>query len=783
MGGKDDIGKRLKALAGKSFDALDLLPGHNFAEKITALILERTVSLPNAELTRVYEQFKEVISSVDVSDVRVVVLGGGTGLSNILGGDSKVKEWQNAPFTGLKEVFNHLTAAVCVTDDGGSTGELLKDLPLIALGDLRHVLLAAVRKDALIKRYQLDDTRATLAAVALSKLINYRFISPPESPQALLTDTGITREELPASLYEYLLELVKLLFTDSRLTPTLVRPQNLGNLLLAAAIYQELDPSLTPADLLAEHQVVRAATLKGINNFERYLGVRKNSVLPCTTTPAQLQMVYENGVLVTSEAKSSKARRGYPVDRVLLEFSREPYVLPELTTLLTSADIIVYAPGSLYTSIIPILQVPGIAEAIRKNTTAVKILVANLWAQKGETDLAKGSPERKFYVSDVIRAYNRNIPGGVSKLFDHVISLNMSDVPGSVLQSYAVEDKVPIYLDRQKVEALGYNMVAASIHSDAALRTRGVIQHDPDALAQSIKTLWALNEHTYLDKASATLSLHPSAFTFSPPVMEKELPCCRYQKIRSAVQLLSTELISDQSSIPVKMKEPQRRWILDRLVELIWLHPDIAFQHLQHFKGIVLIEEGSWKRSQQWDNVFSFYDPTDQKIKIRRDQTESLNRFEVVFLIALGQSLLGNYALRKEMVNVCHEDEVVGRMYKLTLREESQCKGFLSLEQIRAYLQLCKMQATKHSARVYTRMLNLNQGFTPPGLFFGLFYAWYLDNRFAPNIEYIMSIMKNEISDLIPEQVRLVATRRNTIAFFREHVFTQHGYSSIFTAE
>jgi len=67
--------------------------------------------------------------------------------------------------------------------------------------------------------------------------------------------------------------------------------------------------------------------------------------------------------------------------------------------------------------------------------------------------------------------------------------------------------------------------------------------------------------------------------------------------------------------------------------------------------------------------------------------------------------------------------------------------------------------------------VNSDEGFTPPGLLFGLFYTWYLDNRFAGNIEYKMSIMRNVVSDMIPEQVKIVSRREGLIDFFRENVF------------
>jgi hypothetical protein len=236
---------------------------------------------------------------------------------------------------------------------------------------------------------------------------------------------------------------------------------------------------------------------------------------------------------------------------------------------------------------------------------------------------------------------------------------------------------------------------------------------------------------------------------------------------------LSTEQITAGSMAMVKMTEMERKWLLDRVVEIIWLHPDIPLEHLQFIRGITLVEPGSWKRCQEWDNIFSFYDPVDQRIKIRQDQAVNLTRFEMVFLVALGQSLLGNYAEEKRMTDLVGEEDVVGRIYRLKVRERQQLASFLEPEDIDAYLRLSRMHRLSQEEMIYSRVINPGEGFTPPGLFFGLFYAWYLDNRFAGNIEYKMSIMRNGISDLIPEQVRIVDRRRRTIGFFRERVFRQ----------
>jgi uncharacterized cofD-like protein len=52
---------------------------------------------------------------------------------------------------------------------------------------------------------------------------------------------------------------------------------------------------------------------------------------------------------------------------------------------LLAADLIVLGPGSLYTSVLPNLLVPGIREAVRASS-ALKIYVCNVAAQPGETE-------------------------------------------------------------------------------------------------------------------------------------------------------------------------------------------------------------------------------------------------------------------------------------------------------------------------------------------------------------------------------------------------------------
>jgi uncharacterized cofD-like protein len=88
-----------------------------------------------------------------IDPLRVVALGGGTGLSTLLRG---LKHYADP----LAEVPVDITAIVTVTDDGGSSGRLRRDFDVLPPGDIRNCMVA-LSEDAGL----------------LSKLFQYRFNS------------------------------------------------------------------------------------------------------------------------------------------------------------------------------------------------------------------------------------------------------------------------------------------------------------------------------------------------------------------------------------------------------------------------------------------------------------------------------------------------------------------------------------------------------------------------------------------------------------------------------
>ncbi len=758
-----DITTGLQQLAGMALSPLDLLPHEDLHEKLVELVLSGVPeSLPMAAALAL-QQVKEALEREPVEDLNVVVFGGGTGLSTIIGGDSRAASWSDDPFSGLKSLFPKTRSIVCITDDGGSTGELLKDLPLIALGDIRHVLISSLQLAKLQELYGLTEPDAVRCAKVIAGVFNYRFTTAPKNSRELNRDCGLSDQQvLPLLIREGLERLIENLFEDLRLKLTFERPNCLGNLIVVSAVYEQISGRFSNEELVEEPDLLRQNIHRGIAALCVTLGADEQAVMPCTCTPAELCFRYTNGVQVTGEDKSGHAQRGYPVDRVYVSFSKEPQISEEVLNSIRNADIMLMAPGSLYSSLIPIFQVPRIADAVKNNTGALKILVSNIWVQAGETDLSLSEPDRKFHLSDLLKAYQRNIPGGTGGLFDKVLCLSFKDVPASVIQNYAVEGKIPIYLDREEVRFQGVDPLECGIYSTSALRELKIIRHDPSQFARVVRTLWAGFRNVPVEEKRDS-SKGKSRQTVVRYLLSSQIPCQRFQQIREALSHVHIEL-QQHASRGVDT-------IRSILLNLLWEHKDIPISHLQYVRGVQCIETKQWKRNQQWDRIYSFFDPADGFVKIRQDQFDNKAYLKVAFLVALGQSLLGNYVHHKRVRPVIEQDTPLGKVYHLHLRDAAARNCYFSEQHLAEYLRLGRMVQDPDDPLHFTRLINETEGFTPPGLLMGLTYAWYLDNRFATHIEYKMGVIKVDQSNLIPEQVRMRGRRKKMVEFFRSVVF------------
>lgn len=137
----------------------------------------------------------------------------------------------------------------------------------------------------------------------------------------------------------------------------------------------------------------------------RVLAVR-GQVLPSTledvTLMAEMRAT-DDGHISRVAGESVIPETTGSIERIYLQ-PEHVRAYPEAVRALLSADLIVLGPGSLFTSILPNLLVPGIADAVRAST-AHKVYVCNIATQRGETE--------GFKVQDHVRAIERHVGPGL----------------------------------------------------------------------------------------------------------------------------------------------------------------------------------------------------------------------------------------------------------------------------------------------------------------------------------------------------------------------------------
>jgi len=306
---------------------------------------------------------------------KIVVIGGGTGLSTLL--------------RGLKVYSANITAIVTVADDGGSSGRLRREIGVLPPGDIRNCLTALADEEKL-----------------LTELFRYRFRA----------GDGLVGHSF-------------------------------GNLFITAM-------SEVTGDL---EQAITASS--------KVLAIR-GKVLPATLSDVCLWAELADGRRIEGESQITEAN-GKIVKIGCIP--PDPPALPKAVQAIKEADYIIIGPGSLYTSIIPNLLVPGIADAIAKKQVPC-IYVCNMMTQPGET--------QGYTVSDHILAIDKACG---RQLFNAV--LVQRKVPSAkALIRYAQEDSHPVYLDREAVKLLGRRIVLSNVMYED--EHTGLVRHDSPRLAR-----------------------------------------------------------------------------------------------------------------------------------------------------------------------------------------------------------------------------------------------------------------------------------------------------------
>jgi uncharacterized cofD-like protein len=219
---------------------------------------------------------------------------------------------------------------------------------------------------------------------------------------------------------------------------------NFGNLFLAALTHVTGDFA----------EAVRVSS--------KVLAIR-GRIFPSTVSNVSLVATLRGGKRVHGETRITASRQ--PIARLAL-LPRSVRPLSKAMEAIRDADLILLGPGSLYTSILPNLLIPEIANAIAKSK-APRVYIANLMTQPGETS--------GYALADHIRAIRKHT---THRVIDWVVA-NRQPVSPEVARRYRKQGAEPVAVDLMELHKLGCRVIL-----DNLLEQHGVIRHNSPRLAR-----------------------------------------------------------------------------------------------------------------------------------------------------------------------------------------------------------------------------------------------------------------------------------------------------------
>lgn len=206
---------------------------------------------------------------------------------------------------------------------------------------------------------------------------------------------------------------------------------------------------------------------RALNMASEVLAIR-GRVMPSTLERVRLRAVLEDGNEVFGE--TNIAASGGRIRRIFME-PNNAHAFPDAVQAIHEAELIVMGPGSVYSSVIPNLLVPGIPEAIR-DSRAIKCYICNVMTQPGESDA--------FTAAEHVLAIEANVN---HRLFDYVLVNNQ--LPSSTnLDKYREQDQYPVEADVDRIRAMGFRIVRGEFMSESDF-----VRHDPSRMAEALVKL------------------------------------------------------------------------------------------------------------------------------------------------------------------------------------------------------------------------------------------------------------------------------------------------------
>ena len=207
---------------------------------------------------------------------------------------------------------------------------------------------------------------------------------------------------------------------------------NLGNLILTALT--EIEGSFVDA----------------IGEISKILNV-KGTIIPASTQIITLLAKMADGTIVRGESNIPNFNNR--ISEVF--YDRKVEANPEAIEAILNADILIIGIGSLFTSIIPVLIIDGICDAIKKSK-AKRLYFCNVMTQPGETDY--------FSVEDHVEAIEKHSFRGIIPK----VIVSKNEASDELIKKYRDKGAYRVKIDR--------------VHHDYAIEIEDLLDHNVDLI-------------------------------------------------------------------------------------------------------------------------------------------------------------------------------------------------------------------------------------------------------------------------------------------------------------
>ncbi|MEI6228915.1 MAG: gluconeogenesis factor YvcK family protein [Candidatus Saccharibacteria bacterium] len=203
-------------------------------------------------------------------------------------------------------------------------------------------------------------------------------------------------------------------------------------------------------------------------------------VIPATLDNVRLKMEWpEVSTILHGERKIDADYFKHDPRKATLSLVPKAKANPMALAAIEQADMVVIAPGDLYTSLGPLLVIDGIADALQR-TKAVCVYVSNLVTKEGQTT--------NFTVSD----HAAEIERFVGKKFLDYVLYNEQKPDKELAKRYEKEKAFFVKVDSKKLAGASYKSIAGDFLGKMACRNRAdklkrsLIRHDSEAVAHAL---------------------------------------------------------------------------------------------------------------------------------------------------------------------------------------------------------------------------------------------------------------------------------------------------------